>query len=217
MPQDWIEEMESEIGKPYFASLSQFVDKEYDTHICYPAKEDIFKAFKLCPFKDVKVVILGQDPYHEPGQAQGLAFSVPNDIKMPPSLRNIFKELASDLQQTQPSTENDLTRWAKQGVLLLNATLTVQQGTAGSHTGNGWETFTDAVIQRISKHRQHIVFLLWGNNARKKNHLIDQEKHCVLQSAHPSPLSAWHGFFGNHHFSQTNNFLSFHHITPINW
>lgn len=215
-PKDWREQMACEIEKSYFTTLTEFVEEEYATQTCYPSKENIFKAFSLCPFNQVKVVILGQDPYHEPQQAQGLAFSVPQGIKMPPSLRNIFKELANDMQ-TEPSTDSDLTRWASQGVLLLNATLTVRKGKAGAHAGHGWETFTDAVIQQISKQRQHIVFILWGNYAQKKLPLIDPDRHLILQSAHPSPLSAWHGFFGNHHFSQANEYLTLHGITPINW
>ena len=215
-PDSWTEQMKGEMEKPYFAELSRFVADEYETGRCFPPKTEIFNAFRLCPFKETKVVIIGQDPYHEQNQAHGLAFSVPQGIKMPPSLRNIFKELANDLGSSV-STDSDLSRWASQGVLLLNATLTVREGHANAHAGHGWETFTDAVIRRISEELPHVVFLLWGNYAQKKAELIDKERHLVLLSAHPSPLSAWHGFFGNHHFSQANAFLISNGLTPINW
>lgn len=216
LPEDWNNLLQSEMQKPYFAALERFVDEEYGTHECYPARENIFRAFDLCPFQKVKVVLLGQDPYHEPGQAHGLSFSVPVGVKLPPSLRNIYKELASDLQTDVP-TNGDLSRWATQGVLLLNSTLTVRCHQADSHARHGWETFTDAVISLISEKIDHVVFLLWGAYAIQKKELIDTSRHLVLQSPHPSPLSAHRGFFGNHHFSLTNQYLSAHNRGPINW
>lgn len=176
----------------------------------------IFNAFNLCPFDKVKVVILGQDPYHEIGQAHGLAFSVPEGIALPPSLQNIYKEIESDLN-IKVEKNGDLTRWAKQGVLLLNSTLTVEQHRAASHQNFGWEIFTDNVINILSKEKEHLVFILWGSFAIKKSSLIDKAKHLVLTSVHPSPLSAYRGFFGNRHFSKTNNYLSANNIEPINW
>jgi uracil-DNA glycosylase len=216
LPQDWEQELSTELKKTYFASLFNFVENEYATHVCYPPHDDIFKSFSLCPYNKVKVVLLGQDPYHEPQQAQGLAFSVASGTKVPPSLRNIFKELADDLPMAAPRS-SDLSSWARQGVLLLNATLTVREHEANSHAHHGWETFTDAVIQMLSKNKQHLVFLLWGNYAQQKATLIDETRHLVLRSAHPSPLSAYHGFFGNHHFSRTNIYLTENGLSPINW
>ena len=193
------------------------VRQEYAAGTCYPPGGLIFNAFNLCPFDQVKVVIIGQDPYHEPGQAMGLSFSVPEGVAMPPSLINIFKEIELDLGKPMPSSGN-LTRWAEQGVLLLNATLTVRAHQAASHQRQGWETFTDAAIRALSQQREHLVFILWGGYARSKAALIDRSKHLVLQSVHPSPLSANRGgWFGNHHFSQANHFLQQHHLSPINW
>lgn len=215
--ESWKQHLAAEFEKPYFANLVQMVKREYAQFACYPPGRLIFNAFNLCPFDKVKVVIIGQDPYHEPGQAMGLSFSVPEGIPMPPSLINIFKEIELDLHQPMPSSGN-LTRWAEQGVLLLNATLTVRAHQAASHQRQGWETFTDAAIKALSDHRDHLVFILWGGYARSKAVLIDRSKHLVLQSVHPSPLSANRGgWFGNHHFSQANAFLAAHQLSPIHW
>ena len=192
----WKEKLADEFEKPYFKELTDFVRQEYKTQVCYPPGNLIFNAFNLCPFDQVKVVIIGQDPYHGPGQAHGLCFSVNDGIPFPPSLQNIFKEIQADLGKEVPATGN-LTRWAQQGVLLLNATLTVRAHQAASHQRHGWEEFTDAVIRKLSQERDHLVFILWGAYAQKKGAVIDRERHLVLTSAHPSPLSAYHGFFGN--------------------
>lgn len=214
--ESWKAVLQSEFDKQYFADLVAFIKQEYATKIIYPKARNIFKAFDLCPFDKVKVVIIGQDPYHEPGQAQGLCFSVPDDIKIPPSLVNIYKEINSDLGIEMPQS-GDLTRWAEQGVLLLNATLTVEAHKAASHQGRGWEEFTDNVIRLLSDKKEHLVFLLWGSYAIKKANLINMEKHFVLTSAHPSPLSAYRGFFGNHHFSKCNYYLTQNGIDAIQW
>lgn len=212
----WKEKLADEFEKPYFKELTDFVRLEYKTQVCYPPGNLIFNAFNLCPFDQVKVVIIGQDPYHGPGQAHGLCFSVNDGIPFPPSLQNIFKEIQADLGKEVPATGN-LTRWAQQGVLLLNATLTVRAHQAASHQRHGWEDFTDAVIRKLSQERDHLVFILWGAYAQKKGAVIDRERHLVLTSAHPSPLSAYHGFFGNKHFSLTNAYLEQYGKTPINW
>lgn len=213
----WKEALGNEFEKPYFESLIEFVKSEYATTTCYPKGSQIFAAFDHCHFDDVKVVIIGQDPYHGPRQANGLCFSVNDDIAFPPSLINIFKEIETDLGKPFPQTGN-LERWADQGVLLLNATLTVRAGEAGSHQKKGWETFTDAVIQAVSDKKENVVFLLWGGFAQKKGAKIDRSKHFVLESGHPSPLSANRGFwFGNKHFSKTNAFLEEKEIKPIVW
>lgn len=212
----WKMHLESEFSKPYFTTLSSFVKSEYATQLCFPPGKRIFSAFDYCPFDQVKVVILGQDPYHGPGQANGLCFSVQDGIAKPPSLVNIFKEIRDDLGIEIPESGN-LERWAHQGVLLLNATLTVRAHTAGSHQNKGWETFTDSVIRTINEKKEHVVFLLWGSYAQKKGSFIDTEKHLVLKSVHPSPLSAYNGFFGNHQFSKTNAYLAEHGKTPIQW
>lgn len=212
----WKEKLADEFEKPYFKELTDFVRQEYKTQVCYPPGNLIFNAFNLCPFDQVKVVIIGQDPYHGPGQAHGLCFSVNDGIPFPPSLQNIFKEIQADLGKEVPATGN-LTRWAQQGVLLLNATLTVRAHQAASHQRHGWEEFTDAVIRKLSQERDHLVFILWGAYAQKKGAVIDREHHLVLTSAHPSPLSAYHGFFGNKHFSLTNAYLEQYGKTPINW
>lgn len=212
----WHEVLREEFEKPYFAGLVQFVKLQYANFVCYPPGKLIFNAFNQCPFDKVKVVLIGQDPYHEPGQAQGLCFSVGDGVKFPPSLRNIFAEIQSDLGIEVPQS-GDLTRWAKQGVLLLNATLTVREHAAGSHQNTGWETFTDEVIRKVSEGRDHVVFMLWGSYAQSKAKLIDSSRHCVLKSAHPSPLSAYRGFFGNHHFSICNQYLQQHGMEPIQW
>lgn len=212
----WQQRLQSEFDKPYFEALTSFVRHEYATKTVYPPGRQIFAAFDACPFDRVKVVILGQDPYHEPNQAHGLCFSVNDQVPFPPSLQNIFKEIESDLGIPVPQSGN-LTRWAQQGVLLLNATLTVEAHRAASHQGRGWETFTDAVIHKLAEERNHLVFILWGAYAQRKGEFIDRNKHLVLQSPHPSPLSAHRGFFGNHHFSQTNNYLLAHGIEPIQW
>ena len=212
----WLEKLQSEFDKPYFEQLIQFVKTEYANGTCYPPGKLIFNAFNLCPLDCVKVVLIGQDPYHEPGQAHGLCFSVNDGIPFPPSLRNIFAEIQTDLGTPIPPSGN-LTRWAQQGVLLLNATLTVRAHAAASHQKRGWEEFTDAVIRLVNAEREHVVFILWGSYAQSKASLIDPTKHCILRSAHPSPLSAHRGFFGNHHFSICNQYLRQNGIEPINW
>lgn len=213
----WAERLGNEFAQPYFSQLTDFVRHEYATTTCYPPGRLIFNAFNLCPFDSVKVVIIGQDPYHEAGQAMGLSFSVPDGVAMPPSLQNIFKEIQGDLGFGVPQSGN-LTRWAEQGVLLLNATLTVRAHQAGSHQRHGWERFTDAAISRLSEGRDHLVFILWGGYARSKASLIDRSRHLVLESVHPSPLSANRGgWFGNHHFSRCNEYLAGHGMDPINW
>ena len=212
----WAEALKEEFEKPYFSSLVQFVREEYSKGTCYPPGALIFNAFNLCPLDKVKVVLIGQDPYHEPGQAHGLCFSVNDGVPFPPSLRNIFAEIQSDTGSPVPPTGN-LTRWAQQGVLLLNATLTVRAHAAGSHQKRGWEEFTDAVIRKVSETKDHVVFILWGSYAQSKMQLIDTSRHCVLRSAHPSPLSAYRGFFGNHHFSLCNQYLQQHGKETINW
>lgn len=212
----WRGRLQEEFDKPYFAQLTQFVRGEYAAGTVYPPGREMFAAFDACPFEQVRVVILGQDPYHEPGQAHGLCFSVNDGVQFPPSLVNIFKEIESDLGKPIPSSGN-LMRWAQQGVLLLNATLTVRAHQAGSHQNKGWETFTDAVIRRLATEREHIVFILWGSYAQRKGAFIDRNRHCVLQSPHPSPLSAYRGFFGNKHFSRANEYLAQHGYKPIDW
>lgn len=212
----WLEKLQSEFDKPYFEQLIQFVKTEYAQGTCYPPGKLIFNAFNLCPLPKVKVVLIGQDPYHEPQQAHGLCFSVNDGVPFPPSLRNIFQEIQTDLGKPVPQSGN-LTRWAEQGVLLLNATLTVRAHMAASHQKRGWERFTDAVIRLVSAEKEHVVFILWGSYAQSKAALIDASKHCILRSAHPSPLSAYRGFFGNHHFSLCNQYLQQHQIEPINW
>ena len=202
----WKEALKNEFEKPYFAALCDFVRQEYKTSTIYPPASLIFNAFNLCPLDKIKVVIIGQDPYHEPGQAHGLCFSVNDGVKFPPSLQNIYKEIASEYNQPMPQSGN-LTRWAEQGVLLLNATLTVRAHMAASHQGKGWETFTDNVIKEVNDRCQNVGFLLWGSYAQKKEAYIDKSKHCVLKAAHPSPLSAYRGFFGCNHFILANNYL----------
>lgn len=205
-----------ELGKEYFQKLSSFVDKERSEYFIFPAKEQVFNAFKRCPFSNIKVVILGQDPYHGQNQANGLAFSVPTGARFPPSLRNVFKELRNDLGVEIPFS-GDLGSWSDQGVLLLNATLTVRLGNAGSHQGKGWENFTDAVIQEINDKKEKVVFVLWGAYAQHKGRLIDTTKHLVLQSSHPSPFSARRGFFGSKPFSRTNKYLEQNGKGEILW
>lgn len=213
----WKKKLEEEFGKPYFNELTTFVKEEYKSGTVYPSPKHIFRAFELCPFDKVKVVILGQDPYHGARQANGLAFAVDEHMAVPPSLQNIFKEIRGDLGKPLIHTDGDLTRWAKQGVLLLNATLTVRARTAGSHQGKGWELFTDAAIRTLSDKREHLVFMLWGNYAKQKGAHIDRQKHLVLEAAHPSPFSAATGFFGSKHFSRANEYLITHGQTPIDW
>lgn len=212
----WKAQLQSEFDKPYFAQLTQFVRQEYATTTVYPPGRLIFNAFDLCPFDKVRVVIIGQDPYHEPGQAHGLCFSVNDGVQFPPSLQNIFKEINSDLGTPIPTSGN-LTRWAEQGVLLLNATLTVRAHQAGSHQHRGWEEFTDAVIRKVNENREHVVFILWGSYAQKKGAFIDRSRHLVLTSAHPSPLSVYRGFYGNHHFSLANDYLQKNGLPPVQW
>ena len=215
--ESWRRHMYEEFDKQYFVELTDFVRREYSQGECYPPGHLIFNAFNLCPFDKVKVVIIGQDPYHDPGQAHGLSFSVNDGIPFPPSLINIFKEISNDLGTPMPMSGN-LTRWAEQGVLLLNATLTVRAHQAASHQRRGWEKFTDAVIKALDAHRDHLVFILWGGYARSKAKLIDSSRHLVLQSVHPSPLSANHGgWFGNHHFSRANAYLKEHGEDEIIW
>lgn len=214
--QSWKEQLEQEFEKEYFNVLTNFVRNEYRNNTIYPPAKLIFNAFDLCPFDQVKVVIIGQDPYHGPGQAHGLCFSVNEGVKYPPSLRNIFKEIENDLGIPIPENGN-LERWAQQGVLLLNATLTVRAATAASHQKKGWETFTDSVIHRVAEKKENVVFILWGSYAQKKGEFIDTKRHLVLKSVHPSPLSASRGFFGNHQFSKTNDYLVAHGKEPIKW
>ena len=212
----WREHIGAEFEKPYFSALTDFVRHEYTTTTCYPPGSLIFNAFNLCPFDRVKVVIIGQDPYHEPGQAQGLSFSVPEGVPFPPSLQNIFKEIQFDLGKPMPPT-GDLTRWAEQGVLLLNATLTVRAHQAASHQRHGWEQFTDAAIRALNAERENLVFILWGGYARKKKSLVTNPKHAIIESAHPSPLSAYRGFFGSKPFSKANAYLVSQGQSPIDW
>lgn len=212
----WKQVLASEFEKPYFKELTDFVRREYQSSTVYPPGSYIFNAFEHCPFDKVKVVILGQDPYHEPGQAHGLSFSVQDGIPFPPSLVNIFKELGSDLGKPTPTSGN-LLRWADQGVLLLNATLTVRAHMAGSHQNHGWETFTDAVIHKLAENRSHLVYILWGSYAQKKGTFIDATRNLVLKSAHPSPLSAYRGFFGSKPFSKANDYLIVTGQEPIDW
>lgn len=213
----WKNVLQNEFEKEYFEALIAFVKDEYQSHTCYPPGNQIFAAFDTCHFEDVKIVIIGQDPYHGNGQANGLCFSVNDGIPFPPSLINIFKEIQSDLGQPIPATGN-LERWAKQGILLLNATLTVRESQAGSHQNKGWETFTDAVIKKISDEKKDVVFLLWGGFAKKKGLKIDRSKHFILETGHPSPLSANRGlWFGNKHFSKTNAYLKSIGKPEINW
>ena len=213
----WKKTLDLEFKKPYFQELTEFVKQEYENNLCFPPSNKLFEAFNLCALEDLKVVIIGQDPYHGVGQAHGLCFSVNDDVKHPPSLINIFKEIETDLNIPYPKSGN-LERWAKQGVLLLNATLTVRGHNAGSHQKKGWEQFTDAVISKISNEQEHVVFLLWGGFAKKKGLKIDTTKHCVLTSGHPSPLSANRGYwFGNKHFSMTNKYLRNNNLPLINW
>ncbi|MCF6181996.1 uracil-DNA glycosylase [Lutibacter sp.] len=215
--ESWQPLLKDEFEKPYFKNLTDFVKNEYATNTCYPKGNQIFNAFNLCSFNDLKVVIIGQDPYHGEGQAHGFCFSVPEGVAHPPSLINIFKEIETDLHIPYPKSGN-LERWAKQGVLLLNATLTVRAHQAGSHQKGGWEQFTDDVISLISDKKENVVFLLWGGFAKKKSVLIDHKKHCILTSGHPSPLSANRGYwFGNKHFSKTNNYLKNHKSNVISW
>ena len=212
----WKEVLMNEFEKDYFKKLTDFVQNEYNTKTIYPPQSEIFSAFDFTPFENVKVVILGQDPYHGEGQANGLSFSVADGIKLPPSLRNIYKELKDDVG-IEISTSGNLESWAKQGVLLLNATLTVEATKAGSHQKKGWETFTDAVIQKLSDQKENLVFILWGAYAQKKGAKFDRNKHLVIESAHPSPLGAYRGFWGSKPFSTTNQFLKSKNITEIDW
>ena len=214
--ESWRKHIGAEFDKQYFIDLTSFVRQEYIQTMCYPPAKMIFNAFNLCPFDQVKVVIIGQDPYHEPGQAHGLCFSVNDGIQFPPSLVNIFKEIENDCGTPVPQSGN-LTRWAEQGVLLLNATLTVRAHQAGSHQRRGWEEFTDAAIKALSADKEHLVFILWGSYAQGKASYIDPSKHLVLKSAHPSPLSAYRGFIGNKHFSRANDYLLQNGETPIQW
>ena len=212
----WKRRLQPEFDKPYFYNLTNFVKEEYSKHTIYPPGKFIFHAFNTCPFDKVKVVIIGQDPYHEPGQYYGLCFSVLDGVPFPPSLLNIFKEIENDLGKPMPESGR-LERWADQGVLLINAILTVRAHQAGSHRGKGWEEFTDAVIKILNDEKENIVFMLWGSYAQRKGAFIDRNRHCVLTAAHPSPLSADRGFFGCKHFSKANSFLEEHGIAPIDW
>ena len=226
----WKHALREQVTLPYFTALSEFIDREYSTHAAYPSHANIFRAFDACPFDRVRVVIIGQDPYHGPGQANGLSFAVQSGTPLPPSLKNMFKEIASDIPAAATAAvksdeadaatdarDGDLSRWAAQGVLLLNAILTVRMHNPGSHQKKGWEQYTDAVIDALSAEREHLVFLLWGNYAKQKGARIDRRKHLVLEAAHPSPLSAHSGFFGCKHFSKTNQYLQDHGLTPIDW
>ncbi len=216
LTQSWEERLKLEFEKSYFSKLMDFIAGETGSHEIYPPENLIFNAFNKCSFEEVNVVIIGQDPYHGPGQANGLCFSVNDEVRHPPSLKNIFKEIKEDLGKPIPVNGN-LERWAKQGVLLLNATLTVRANTAGSHQKHGWEEFTDEVIKKLSEEKEKIVFILWGAYAQKKGALIDASRHIVLKSAHPSPFSAYNGFFGNKHFSKTNDYLLSMGKKAIEW
>ncbi len=213
---DWKTLLEEEFSKPYFEELTRFVKEEYATRRIYPRGSNIFRAFDKCPLDKLKVVIIGQDPYHGPGQAHGLCFSVDEGVPHPPSLQNIFKEVASDIGTPIPSSGN-LDRWAEQGVLLLNSVLTVREHEAASHAGKGWEQFTDAVVRRIAQEKQGVVYLLWGSYAQRKGAMVDPQRNCILKAVHPSPLSAYRGFLGCKHFSQANDYLLSTGQTPINW
>lgn len=216
LEESWKSRLSAEFSKPYFTDLIRFVRTEYATATVYPPGKEIFRAFDACRFQDVRVVIIGQDPYHGPGQANGLCFSVREGVKPPPSLVNIFKEIKNDLGKPIPAS-GDLERWAQQGVLLLNATLTVRASAPGSHQNKGWEQFTDAVIELLSSQKEHVVFLLWGAYAQKKGAVIDRSRHCVLMSAHPSPFSADRGFFGSKHFSKANEYLRSRGLKEVVW
>jgi len=216
LSESWKNILSAEFDKPYFKELTGFINKEYSNYQCFPKIDEVFSAFDNCSFKDLKVVIIGQDPYHEENQANGLCFSVKDGIKHPPSLKNIFKEMATDLNIEIPQSGN-LEKWAKQGVLLLNATLTVRAHEAGSHQKKGWETFTDFVIEQISKEKESVVFLLWGKFAESKMKLINLKKHTILVAPHPSPLGAWRGWFGSKHFSKTNEILQKEKKSTIKW
>ncbi len=213
---EWDNVLKEEYNKEYFKNIISFINKEYQDKVIYPAKENIFNAFKYTDYKNIKVVIIGQDPYHEEKQAEGLSFSVSNEVKRPPSLKNILKELESDLD-IKVSDNNSLIPWAEEGVLLLNAVLTVEEHKAGSHQKIGWQTFTDEVIRKINEKDTPVVFILWGNYAKEKEKLITNPKHLIITSAHPSPLSAYHGFFGSKPFSKTNEFLKKNNIRKIKW
>ena len=213
----WSSALADEFRKEYFTELQQFVRKEYLNTVIYPHPQNIFRAFDLCPIDSVQVVILGQDPYHGDNQANGLSFAVADTQRIPPSLRNIFKEVESDIGMPLQHSSGDLERWARQGVLLLNATLTVQAHAPGSHQKKGWEEFTDAIIRKLSDEREHLVFILWGNYAKAKGVHINRTKHLVIESAHPSPLAAYGGFFGSKPFSKTNEYLALHDKKPIDW
>jgi uracil-DNA glycosylase len=214
--ESWKVRLNNEFEKEYFVKLTEFVKEEYRTKTIFPPGSLIFNAFELCPFHRVKAVIIGQDPYHGPGQAHGLCFSVKDGVEFPPSLKNIFKEIESDLGY-KPAGSGDLSRWARQGVLLLNATLTVRAHMAGSHQKKGWEEFTDSAISALNREKDNLVFFLWGAYAQKKGESIDRSRHLVLESVHPSPLSASRGFFGNKHFSRCNNYLKDHGTEPVDW
>jgi uracil-DNA glycosylase len=216
LEKSWQNQIGEELTKTYFAELMRFVEHEYSVHICYPPIDRILAAFDYCPFEKTKLVIIGQDPYHGPNQANGLCFSVYDNQQMPPSLVNIFKGIKNDIGKPIPNSGN-LERWANQGVLLLNDVLTVRAKTPESHKEQGWEKFTDAAIQALNDHKSNLVFLLWGSKAEKKGKYIDKNKHLVLTSAHPSPLSVYRGFLENKHFSKANEYLTAHHIEPIQW
>ena len=215
--ESWKNVLKEEFDSLYFERLATFVRSAYAKGVVYPPAKNIFEAFNRTPFDKVKVVILGQDPYHEPNQAHGLCFSVQDGVRLPPSLINIYKELEAEYGTPFLNRNGDLSHWANQGVLLLNATLTVEAGNAGSHQGKGWEMFTDAAIAKLSEQRENLVFMLWGGYARRKGAVIDKKRHLVLECAHPSPLSVYRGFFGCDHFKKANEFLSAHNLPPVNW
>lgn len=216
LPVEWRELLAEEFDKEYFGELMSFVEQQSLCHTLYPPREQIFSAFRACPPSEVKVVIIGQDPYHGEGQANGMAFSVGEGVKLPPSLRNILREVREDIGDTI-CTSGDLTQWAEQGVLLINAVLTVRSGEAASHAGRGWEHFTDSVIEALARSRQSVVYMLWGSHAQRKGALVDRASNCVLESVHPSPLAAYRGFFGCKHFSKANAYLESCGLKMINW
>ncbi len=216
IPNGWLNHLRKEIQEDYFLDLDKFVEYEYQTQTIFPPYEQIFNAFEYCSYDEVRVVIIGQDPYHGENQANGLAFSINEQVRIPPSLRNIYKEIAADLEHDIPQTGN-LEHWARQGILLINATLTVRAHKAASHKNKGWEKFTTALIKKIAEEKENVVFLLWGAHAQKKGKEINKNKHCILESVHPSPLSAFRGFFGSKHFSKTNDYLRSKNLPEIKW
>ena len=217
LTKNWCEILSNEFNKEYYIKLCEFLDREYAEKVIYPKAENVFNALNACPYNNVKVVIIGQDPYHEPNQAHGLSFSVEKDVVLPPSLKNIYKEIEAEFGYSMPKSNGNLSSWAKQGVLLLNSVLTVQKGLANSHKGKGWEQFTSEIVKQLNRREKPLIFILWGNGAKNVGAVVDKNKHFVLSSAHPSPLSAYNGFFGCNHFKKANEILESLGEEPINW